>query len=356
MQSDGETTDILRIFEQQTTAFRSALALAVEDVRATISEGQIAEDGDPSARAAELGAWAGGRIDGQRLLELTSPSVVIDSDAEAHMQAAFDTLSKLSARGDTLFRVRVPTGGNLRDAVATAYFEIGRAFGAARVVAASKDGTFRDEEHGTLLDGLAYRHWNDAERTMAPPLVVGVDGGDLFVSALAEFLDGHTKLVLHVRGDCPPAPLVRLVNSSTYVVQRRRIEGLEGLARFDGPGIGAIVPEYAAHFVHDPSAGPTLADRLAIAQHPVDEPRKRIGGYSARQQVQDVEQLRALADRARPPAPAPRPPPSEGSPAPAAATAAPATPATPATPAARTTSVDALAAWLLDQADGAGGA
>ncbi|MDJ0976428.1 MAG: hypothetical protein QNJ98_18355 [Planctomycetota bacterium] len=348
MQSDGETTEILRVFERQATAFRSALSLAVEDVRATIRDQEVAASHMPDARAAELGSFAAGRMQAERFLELTSPAITIDSDAEAHMQAAFDTLSKLSARGETLFRVRVPTGGDLRDAVATAYKEIGRAFGAARVVAAAKQHAFDESEHGTLLDGLPYRRWNDAERSIAPPLVVGVDGGDLFVSALAEFLDGNTKIILHVRGDCPPAPLVRLVNSSTYVVQRRRIKRLGGLARFDGPGIGALVPQYAAHFVHDPAAGPTLAERLQIAQFPVDEPRMRIGGYSSRQQVQDVEQLMALATRARPPetpppAPVEEPPPVE--------TSTPAAAVPQATPAATAPAADAdqLAAWLIAQ-------
>jgi len=346
MQSDAETTDILRVFEKKTTAFRSALALAVEDVRATISERQMAGNGDDDARQVELGQWAAARMNANRFLELTNQTVLIDSDAEAHMQAAFDTLSQLSARGDSLFRVRVATGTNLRDAVASAYEDIGRAFGAARVVEAAKSGTFTEKEHGTLLDGLRYRRWSEAERRLAPPLVVGIDGGDLFVSALAEFLDGDTKIVLHVRGDCPPAPLVRLVNPSTYVVQTRRTRNLDGLAQFDGPGIGALVPEYAAHFTHDPSAGTTLHDRLQINQHPVEEPRTRIGGYSATQQVQDLEQLALFAQRM--PAPSASP-----SPKPAAATKAisAAPPPPQATTPDATVPADRLAAWLLQQAD-----
>lgn len=340
MPSDPETAEILRVLHAQTTTFRSALALAVEDVRSALAAARRGMHEDEREVELELGRWARERVDAGRFAALFEQTEALDSEAAVHIEAAFRVLSRLSLRGDALFRVRVPTGASLRDAVASAYDTLGRAFGAARVVEAAKAGTYDEAEHGALLRGLRFRHWNEAERRLAPPLVVNVEGGDLFVSALAEFLDGNAKLVLDVRGDCPPAPLVRLVTPGIYVIQTTSAEGLAGLAGFDGPGIGAIVPEYAAHFTHDPSAGDALADRLRVGQVPVEAPRKRIGGYSAAQQRQDLDQLQALATRPAAPAPLPV--------LPSGANGAQPAPATAPDPA------DQLAAWLLEQAGLAG--
>jgi hypothetical protein len=162
-------------------------------------------------------------------------------------------------------------------------------------------------------------------------VVVELDGADLRAAPLAEFLDGGVKVVLVVRGGAGPAPLVRLVTPRTFVAQDLDGAVLARLAAWSGPGIVAIMPQGSARFTHDPSAG-ALGARLTVSEIPVMDPKRRAGPFTAAQQRDELEQLKALQQSGA-----------------AAATPATSGPATPAT-----TAADQLAAWLLKQADLAG--
>jgi hypothetical protein len=71
------------------------------------------------------------------------------------------------------------------------------------------------------------------------------------------------------------------------VVQTTRLEDLRALAEFPGPGIGAVLPEGCATFVHDPQRGPRLSQRLAVTVLP--EPlRVAAAGGSLRQQGEEL--------------------------------------------------------------------
>jgi hypothetical protein len=183
-------------------------------------------------------------------------------------------------------------------------------------------------EPAFTLSGLPFRLWTRAERRSAPPLVVTVAGPDLHAAALADYADGRQKIVLVVDGACAPAALVRLVTPGTLVMQSTDPEALESVARFEGPAVAAVVPETAAAFTHDPTAGDEPWQRMTIQRLP-SPPFAPVPGMSAWQLREDVAQLAALAA-----APAARPMPT------AAALAAEGPDA-----------VDRLAAWLLGQAD-----
>jgi len=130
---------------------------------------------------------------------------------------------------------------------------------------------------------------------MAPPLVVELDGSDLRAAALSEFLDGSQKIVLLVRGEAPPAALVRLVTPRTFVLQTSDVAELSRVAGFAGPGVAALVPESAARFVHDPARGAHLHQRITVLSLPKNRSCDRLGDLSGFQQTEELGQLEALA-------------------------------------------------------------
>ena len=55
------------------------------------------------------------------------------------------------------------------------------------------------------------------------------------------------------------------------------------------------MPEGCAKFIHAPLAGKTLNDRLTVSFLPEKEPKRPLGGISAFQQIEELNQLKALA-------------------------------------------------------------
>ena len=336
----SKTEAILAVFQEQANAFRSALALTVEEVRSALSAGPEG-DHDDVTQAAELGRFGSGRIDASRFNALLDQTLTLDPDDAAHMKAAFESLQALSNRSEGLFALQLPPRACLHDLVAGALADIGRAFGAARVVQASRSGRYDESKHAGLLEGLPFRRWNQAERALCPPLVVEVEGGDLQAGGLSEFLDGRAKIVLVVQGEAPAAPLTRLITPNTFVIQATQSRQLEALAAHDGPRIAALMPDSAARFTHAPKPASSLRDRLRVAFVPEEAPRALAGGLSAAQQAEDLAQLKTLIEEGDRPAGAePRAPLGK-----AAAAATPQSPASADDPAGK------LAAWLLAQAE-----
>jgi hypothetical protein len=329
MPSEEREEQVFQALERATQAFRSALATTIEEVRGLAAAAADA-GGRAEADGAELGSFAAGRIDTDRFSVLAGAAPTLDAAVTTRVKTAFEVLTSLASRKTGLFRAGVEPSGSLRHAVAGALAEAGRAFGAARVVELARSGRYVESQHAAWLQAWPFSRWNRQERRLAPPQVVHVDGGDLHAEGLAEFLDGSEKLVLIVRGECPPAPLARLVSPGVYVLQTLETKDLEAFAAFDGPGVAALVTEGAARFVHDPSRGESLRERLEIRHLPTEEPRRQLGGLSAAQLSRQLRHLQMLDALAR----------GEGAPVPGA----------PVTPAAGDPA-DVLAAWLLSQAD-----
>jgi hypothetical protein len=325
MPSDDRVRDALKALAGPAQAFRSTLARTADDVGHLVRMRAATKEARAAGFAAELGAFAGGRIAVDRFAQAFAHQPSVNGGAVAVIRRAQDTLVALLDRGEDLFRVIVDQGTSLRDAVATRLADLGRAFGAARVARDAQAGAPTDR-HAPALERFPFAQWNRAERNLAPPLVVEVRGADLWAAGLAEFLDGHLKLVLVVTGDTSPAPLARLITPNIYVQQTGAASELLSLAAWDGPAVAALVPETAARFVHDPKAGRSSAERLRVAFVPA-APRKAIDGISAAQQADELAMLAALGQ-------------------PTAAMAAP----PPGTPAAADPA-DLLAAWLLAQAN-----
>lgn len=283
----------LAALQRSIAAYRSVVIAAAERARTL----RGANGGAERARL-ELGAFGGARIDAGRFAELSQPSG-LDRLARARLTRAAAVLDEIAAAADeTLFAIDVPSGDSPRAAVAHAYARLGRGFGAAAAVELVRTGRYDAERHDRLTDSFAFASWSRADRLHAPPLVVSVDGADLRVGALAEFVDGAVRLVLLVRGPSSPAPLVRAITPGTFVAQLPANGSLERAAACAGPAIVALFDgaQDAASFVHDPANGRASWQRLALERRPAAEPKRSIAGISPAQQREELRQLEALAE------------------------------------------------------------
>jgi hypothetical protein len=329
MPSDPRIDKALRALAGPIERYRSAVVTTVEEVRGYLASHQPKEESADGGVAAGLGKFAAGRIDIDRFSSFTNTTVQDNPDTLKKVEKAFEILRDVASGGEDAFVVKVKSGGRLRDAVGERWAEIGRAFAAARVVSMAQAGSLNSKNEDKLLEPLNFERWNQAERQLAPPLVVELDGADLHAGDLVEFLDGTVKIVLVVNGEMAPAPLVRLITPSIFVLQTAGDAGLDRFAGAEGPAVAALVSKSAARFVHDPARGKTPGERLELTALPEAEPGAAVGGTSVRQQLDELEQLKNLAAE-----PAAQIAESEdGAAGPVA------------------TKVDKLAAWLLSQAD-----
>jgi hypothetical protein len=302
-------------------AFHAAVATAVDEVRGLLESQHAPGNGAGARAAAELGVFASGRIDPARFEALFAAEGTLDAEAVERIRGALDTLTGLLAEGDALYTVKVPAGGDLRDTVRAALARAGMAFGAGRAVENARRGA-RPTEYANGFDPSL---WNRAERGIAPPLIVELDGADLRPAGLADYLDERQVIVLLVRKPAPPAALARVITPGTLVVQGPTADTLAALAGWDGPAVVAVVPGANAAFSYRPQTGGTGA--LKVDALPDDRIRP-VGTLSVAGQEADIQLLRmfesAAAGRVV-----------------AAAESAPAAESDPA---------DKLAAWLLRQA------
>jgi len=294
MPSDPRTQLALDALKQPRARFRASVENARDQMRAYVT----AHRADSAERATnvthELGAFASGRIDTSRFATLFSAAGNVGYEVIVRIERCIEALDDLLGRGDDLFVLDVPRGGNTAAAAATAFGTAGRAFGAVLAFQAAKTGSFREEQHGRLLESFAFNRWNRSERGIAPPLVIEVDGEDFSGVELAGFIDGNARIIVVIRGASSPAPLARLVTRGVLVIQSPSAESLSALAGYEGPAVAALMPDGAAKFIHDPRGGSTLKDRLSI-DHLPEPPTRSVGSQSVWQQREELAHIGVLA-------------------------------------------------------------
>lgn len=290
MPSDARVQAAIAALRRPIDAYRSLVVSASER-----SHELLSADGGAQRAQLTLGEFGGARLDAARFAELAR-GVALDALSRARLQRAAAALDELASAGDEIFVADVARGDSLRVVVAHALARLGRLFGASSVLALVRSGRFEPERHDRLVEAYPFEWWSKAERRLAPPLVVTVEGADLHAGSLAELLDGAMRLVLVVRGPCAPAPLVRLVTPGTLVLQAEAPEALSRVASYEGPAIAALV-ENGALFTHDPALGGALSQRLVVTRRPASEPGRTLGGTSPRQQREELAQLEAMAAR-----------------------------------------------------------
>lgn len=294
MPSEDRSQRALEALGAAKQAFHGAVVGAVEELRGYIASHRPNTDVTEAVRAS-LGVFAAGRIDTEQFGALFGQNGRITPDELVRLEQALEALKEFASKGDELYRIRVPSGSDLRDSVRTALAARGRVFAVARGAEQIRSGRAKAES-ADEAGGFPFRLWNRAERQIAPPLVIVVDGGDLLVSGLAEYLEGRMKIVLVVNEPAPCAPLARLIGPHVFVQQTSDITKLDRFAAFDGPAIAALVPAGSATFTYDPSAGPRFEQRLTVQQLPNDEIRHAIGSISVAQQQADSQWLRDLGE------------------------------------------------------------
>jgi hypothetical protein len=222
-----------------------------------------------------------------------------DSAERERLAVARKVLVGLIELGDDLYRVEVAPGKGVRCAVSKAYGRIGRAFTAARAVANANAGRPASADEAESLKRNNYRNWSEAERNLAPGLLIEVAGEDLLVDGLSEFLDGNACLAFYVTGPASPAPLVGLVRPGVFVAQSK---GLDPFGMPDlGPAVVAVMADEqaAATFTHQPAgkgeSGIGIWSRLTVDTLPESVPEVGLGPKSANQLREELRQLAALS-------------------------------------------------------------
>jgi hypothetical protein len=311
MPSDDRITQALNALAGAKEAFSSSVAMSAEEVRGILEREQGVEENPQVKLAHELGPFAAGRIDLDRLTPFLSANAKLDPEKRAEIQQAYDTLTELKKVGDELYTGKVEVDGYLRGAITKVLGKSGTAFGAARCVEWALHDLPHPEGTEDVLNAFPPTMWNGAEKAFAPPVVLEVEGQDLKASSLGDLLEGTQKIILVVNGPAAPAPLVRLITPGVTVIQTDDPADLAALSAADGPGVAAIMPEGCAKFVHAPG-GAALNDRLSVSFLPEKEPKKALGSISRFQQVEELRQLVSLAASVQVPVAPAAAPASEG--------------------------------------------
>jgi hypothetical protein len=294
MPSDERIAQALEALADAKETFVSSVALSAEEVRGILERERGVTENPQVRLAHELGPFAAGRIDLERLAPFVGANQKMDPEKRDEVEAAYETLLSLKKEGDALFTVKVEMDGYLRGTVISALGRAGSAFGAARAVEWALHDIVAPEGVDNVLKAFPPAHWNRAERGCSPPLVVEVEGQDLKVASLGDLLEGTQKIILVVNGPAAPAPLVRLITPGVAVIQTNDPAELAVLSALPGPAIAALMPEGAAKFVHIPGEGRGLNERLTVSFIPDKEPKRALGGISAFQQVEELRQLISL--------------------------------------------------------------
>jgi hypothetical protein len=274
--------------------FKARIAAEIGRAEAFLADNRSSDEQKAELTGVTLGEFAGGRIDASRFQSLLASNSRADPATVDRVVEAAAILRDATGRLDEMTKLACPPGAHVRNVVADALGEIGRVFGAARVIELARTERYLEASHGRYLLGLPFAQWSRAERSVTPWMRVIVRGEDLHATSLVEFLDGGLHLVLKVDGACPPAPLARLASPGVWVGQVPGHPGLAGFKTFEGPAVAAFVPEGAALFTHDPRRGKRSWERFEV-EHLPRAPRGALGGISAAQMGEDLALLEALS-------------------------------------------------------------
>lgn len=291
MPSEERSALALQAIRPRIDMFHAALTITINQVRGLLAgTGTNAND-----QSASLGKFAQGKMDLDRFATFTPKAPNIAPDVEAPVRAAEKVLKSLLDEGDDLFIVKVQDGKGLGHSLSVRLAHIGRAFAAARVVALAKNGAYKEDKHADTLMRFPYAVWNSTERSLAPALLVEVDGQDFKPSAIVPLLDANMKIVFNVSGDAPAAALSRAISPGVFVQQEIGDNSLDAFSAFKGIAVAAFLPSTAVSFVHDPSSGSTVYDHFISLVFPKEVRKRSIGGISPAQQAEDYTLLESLS-------------------------------------------------------------
>lgn len=289
MPSEASWQNALSTMARERDAFYGAVAVANEQLRHLLA--RQSQESNGSRMADQLGWFADGRIDTARFAAQFTTAAPMRTDVLPALRFAQYVLKATLTLSDDALHFTLPEGEDLRDVTTRALAICGRVFAAAHTVAAIRNGNFEPSRHEPLMAPLPPDRWTRAERAIAPPLVIELQGADLRPGGFETLLQGGQKIVLLVKGDAAPAPLVRLITPHVFVAQCGGLEELAEFSRFEGAGIAALLPD-GVHFVHQPASHGRAT--LRITRPLTEPPRRRIGAISAFQQTEELRWLQQL--------------------------------------------------------------
>lgn len=290
MPFDATALEALHVVSGAIAAYQSQVAAVADRIAQYLAAHE--DEATGSAEAEQLGVFAAGRIDVERFSALWEERRALDQSERALLTRSHDALRDIASRPGDHFITNLPTGGRLTTALANTFTDLGRCFGAMMIAEMVRTGRFRTEDF-ELIHGFPRFRWTRAERGMSPPVIVTLDGADLWAGEVAQYLDGNQKIVLVVRPPAPPAALVRLITPGTLVLQSCSVTGLQPLNAVEGPAIAALMPDGAAEFIHRPGTSPAH-ERMTISTKPTGA-RKGVEGWTTWQQQQELDQLYSMA-------------------------------------------------------------
>lgn len=290
MPSDASALEALPIVSGAIAAWQARVVTVADRIAQYLITSDDAGVG--SVGGDQLGDFAAGRIDMERFSALWEERKALDQSERAVLTRAHDILREIASRPGDGFITNLTPGSRLTAALSTTFTDLGRVFGAMMIAELVRTGRFSADAM-ELIHGLPRFRWSRAERDMSPPVVVTLDGADLWAGEIAQYLDGNQKIVLIVRPPAPPAALVRLITPGTLVLQSCSVAGLEPVVTAEGPAIAALMPAGGAEFIHRPGTLPAH-ERITISTRPAGA-RKSVEGWSTWQQQQELDQLYALA-------------------------------------------------------------
>lgn len=291
MQSDVRVNSALSGLRPAIDRYRLVASNTLERART-----MLAFEPGPSRTRVSLGEFAAGRIDPERFALVSAGADPLDVTGREVVEHVVVLIEDILAGSDEQFFVSVGQAGSAAEAIRARLAGLGAVYAAARILDLVKRQGYDRLRDGSPSDGYSFERWTAAERALAPPLVVQLEGSDLDALALAPFVDGCVRLVLIVDGPATPAPLARLVSPGAVIAQVDDASLLAGLGEFDGPAVIAMMQGQEARFVHDPRAGSSAWKRMRIDRMPTVPPRKALGSRSAWQQRDDLAHLKALVE------------------------------------------------------------
>ena len=121
---EARVAGALEAIEPARQSFHSALVATFQELKAMLDAGSSTAEERAERTAAELGAFAVGHIDVEKFASLQQTGEPLAVAVAPRLEAAARTLRGLLDAEDELYFVRVATGSDLRDSIATA---LGRA-------------------------------------------------------------------------------------------------------------------------------------------------------------------------------------------------------------------------------------
>ncbi len=292
MQSDERVTAAIAALKPQISVYLLNVESALERARKL-----LAAESNDSAAAESLGEFAQGRIDAARFAMLAEDPGPLDAIAFGVLERTIERLEAISGAGDEQFIVALDAGGSIGEAVHARFETLGAAYSAATLVDLARRRAPNLLGQGLSLESHPFEKWTAADRRIAPPLVVCVEGPDVDALGIARFVDASVRLALIVTGQTAPAPLVRLISPGVFVSQSSDITPLSKSSDYEGPAVVAVMEDGGARFTHDPRRGRAVWQRLDVTRMPDVQARKSVGRRSAWQQREDVAHLKALAEQ-----------------------------------------------------------